>query len=415
MSIRLEGDARAEWRQHWTIVLAAMAGVAMSTINSFSLGVFIQPLQDAFGWTRAQISLGPAITAPVVILLAPMIGIAIDRFGPRRIGLIGVVSLFLINIALSTVGPSIWTWWGAFAVMAIVNLFIQPSIWTSAVSGMFSAGRGLALAVALSGSGIGSLITPFLTYELIARFGWRVGFIGLACFWGAIVIPLIYFLFTSLRDQARVAPGSASRAAPLPDGRGRGRARLLSRRFVQLALATVLIAWVVMSTVTNLVPLLSSNGLTRGQAAAVSPLLGVASIAGRLLIGFLLDRMKGTLLAALSVCLPILTFLLLLGLPGSVLAAGVAVFILGLALGAELDLVSYLTSRYFGLGNFGLLFGTIGGLITLAGALGPLGMNILYDATNSYLTALWVYIPMCLVSALLFLLLGAYPKATDLD
>jgi len=388
LSIRLAGDARAEWQQHWPTVIAAMAGVAMSPINSYSVGVFIQPLQDAFGWSRAEISLGPALTAPVIILMASLMGVAIDRYGPRRIGIIGVISLFVLNIALSAVGPSIWSWWAVWAMLAVANLFIQPSVWTAAISGMFSAGRGFALALTLCGSGIGSIITPFLTYELILRFGWRMGFIGLAGFWGIITIPLVYFLFTSLKDRARMAPVATLEAPISPAVPGAGRRQLLSWRFLRLALAGWIIASVVMSLVMNLVPVLSWNGLTRAQAAGVAPLLGVASIAGRLLIGFFLDRVSGTLMAALSVCLPI---------------------------GTALDLVAYLTSRYFGLRNFGLLFGTIGGLITLAGAVTPLAMNMVYDATQSYAGALWVYIPACLVSALLFLSLGAYPRAEEID
>lgn len=411
MSIRLAGNAREEWRNHWPVVLAASAGVAMSTINSYSVGVFIQPLQDAFGWTRAQISIGPALTAPLIILLAPFMGAAIDRFGPRRIGITGVLLLFSVNILLSFTGPSIWSWWAVWSLVAVANLFIQPSVWTYGVSSFFSAGRGFALALCLSGSGIGSLITPYLTYQLIAHYGWRTGFLGLAGFWGLIAIPIIWFLFTSAQDKARTQP--LAPRAPARAVAGTGRAQLFSGRFIRLALAGWLIASVVMSLVMNLVPVLSSNGLTRGQAASIAPLLGLASIAGRLTIGFLLDRMSGPLLAAMSVCLPILASLLLLGFPGSIPAAMAAVLILGLALGAELDLVAYLTSRYFGLGNFGLLFGTIGGLITLAGAVAPLLMNMVFDAHNSYAAALWTYIPMCLASALLFLFLGPYPRHED--
>ncbi|HEX7875294.1 MAG TPA: MFS transporter [Sphingobium sp.] len=413
MSIRLDGDARQEWRDHWPVVAAAMAGVAMSTINSYSTGVFIEPLEQAFGWSRAQISMGPAITAPIIIFMGPVMGAAIDRFGPRRIGLIGVISVFLLNMLLSTVGPSIWSWFAVWGLIAIANIFIQPSVWTSAVSGMFSAGRGFALALTLSGSGIGSLVTPFLVYELTARYGWRMGYVGLALFWAVVAIPLIYFLFTSVKDKDRIA--GRTPISFTPRGDGAGKRQLLSRRFIQLAVAGWLIASVVISLVTNLVPVLSSSGLTRGEAAAIAPLLGVASITGRLAIGFLLDRMRGTILAAVSVCLPIATSLLLLGLPGSVPGAAAAVLILGLALGAELDLVAYLTSRYFGLRNFGLLFGTIGGLITLAGAAGPLAMNIVYDATKSYDSALWFYIPICLAASLLFLFLGPYPHPDDLD
>lgn len=394
-----------------------MAAVAFSTVNSYSTGLFIAPLEQQFGWTRGQISLGPAITAPIIIIMAPLAGAIIDRFGPRRVGMIGVASLFAVNLALSQTGPSIYSWWAIWAVMAFANIFIQPMVWTSAVSSVFAAGRGLALAVTLSGSGIGSILTPMLAYALIERFGWRWGYVGLALFWGAIAIPLVFFLFTSSKDRARVArQAGAEPARPDPGTASASRrAQLASRQFIQLAVAGLFIAWVVMSTVTNLVPLLSSRGLTREEAAMVAPMLGLSAIVGRLTIGFLLDHINGSRLAAFAVCLPVLTCGILLAVPGSVPLAIVAVLVLGLALGAELDLVSYLTTRYFGLANFGLLFGTIGGLITLAGAAGPLVMNMAFDATQSYNGVLWAYIPVCLAAALLFLTLGRYPDVENLD
>ena len=79
--------------------------------------------------------------------------------------------------------------------------------------------------------------------------------------------------------------------------------------------------------------------------------------------------------------------------------------IFGLALGAELDILAYLTSRYFGVASFGMLFGTIGAFIGLAGSTGPVLLNAVYDATQSYELALMEIIPVCLISASLFLLL----------
>jgi nitrate/nitrite transporter NarK len=86
------------------------------------------------------------------------------------------------------------------------------------------------------------------------------------------------------------------------------------------------------------------------------------------------------------------------------------VVIFGLALGAELDILAYLTSRYFSVASFGMLFGTIGAFIGLAGSTGPVLLNAVYDATQSYELALIGVIPVCLISASLFLLLGPYPE-----
>jgi predicted MFS family arabinose efflux permease len=138
-------------------------------------------------------------------------------------------------------------------------------------------------------------------------------------------------------------------------------------------------------------------------------LLGVSAIIGRLGIGVLLDRVHGRFLAAFCVLLPIVGITTLIYTPGSSFTASFAVLIFGFSLGAELDVVSYLTSRYFRLENFGFFFGTIGGFIGLAASNGPVALNAVFDAKGTYTPALWAAIPICLVSALLFVLLGPYP------
>ena len=408
MVTRLEGDAGAEWRQHWPVVLAACAGVAVSTINTYSLGVFMQPLEQEFGWTRAEISTGHAIAAIATIILAPFLGAAIDRFGPRRIGLFGVSALCVLTALLSRAGPDIASWNAIWTALALMNIFILPSIWTAAVASFFSAGRGFAFAVVLCGSGLASIVTPILAYQLIENFGWRIAYVGLAGIWAAVVLPLLVLFFTSKTDLARRAPRAAGQTQPAINPLRSG---LISPRFLQLAVATLLIASVVVTLAVSLVPVLSSNGLTRAEAAGAASLLGFASIAGRLTSGYLLDRVEGRFLAAFAVSMPIIACAILIVAPGSVPAATAAVLIIGVALGAELDLVAYLTSRYFKVENFGLLFGTLTGVTTLAAGFGPLAINGVYDNTQSYLPALWAAFPMCALSALLFFLLGPYPHS----
>jgi hypothetical protein len=309
---------------------------------------------------------------------------------------------------LSLTGPNIWSWRALWVLLAVAVVLNQPTVWTAAVTGLFSAGRGVALAATLCGSGIGSLVTPPLTYALIARFGWRMAYVGLAGCWALVVIPIVLLFFTSARDQGRKQYAVRS-PVPAPALWRAFHGGVLTGRFLQLALAGLCIAIVVVPVAVTIVPILSANGVSRGTAASIASLLGAASITGRLCIGFLLDRIQGRLVAAICVCFPIVGVSLLVENPGSVPAACAAVLIVGLSLGAELDIMAYLTSRYFKVESFGLMFGTLGGLITLAGGVGPMILNAVYDATHSYGPALLCAIPICLISALLFLLLGPYP------
>ena len=188
----------------------------------------------------------------------------------------------------------------------------------------------------------------------------------------------------------------------------------MTPKFLQLLAAGFSIALVVVSVALTIVPILSSNGIARGTAAGIAALLGLASIAGRLTIGALLDRFSGRHIASVAVCIPIIGSLVLIAAPGSVPAAMVAVAIFGLALGAELDILAYLTSRYFKVSSFAMLFATVGGFVGLAGAIGPVLLNAVYDATQSYQLALWGVVPICVLSAALFLTLGPYPEKREI-
>ncbi|MBJ7483109.1 MFS transporter [Brevundimonas sp.] len=404
------GITRAEWRANWPVVAAATTGVAISTINIYSVGLFIAPFETDFGWSRGDISFGPALAGFATILTGPMIGLAIDRFGPRRVGLMGAVVITILTALLSQITSDIRSWWAFWVLLAAINAFVQPTVWTAGVSGFFNASRGLAFAITLCGSSLASLITPVLTYQLIEQFGWRGAFVGLAAFWGLIAIPMILFFFTSQIDRNRQAAksGKIERVKP-PSG---GLSVLWSRSFIQIALGGFLIASVVVPLVVNLVPVLTWNGIDRSHAAEIAASLGIASIAGRLVVGHLLDRFDGRVLAAVSVCLPMGASLLLLAFPGSMPMAFAGVILLGLTLGAELDLVAYLTSRYFDLDRFGLLFGVIGALITLAGGAGPWVVSLVYDHAGTYRPVLLAAFPMCLVAAALFASLKPYRART---
>ena len=386
--------------------------MGMAAVVSYAGGLFIAPLEKEFGWSRTDIASAHLISAVATILLAPFVGFLVDRFGPRRIGIVAVIAVCGALSLFSLTTSNIWSWRLLWVSMAAANVIVQPMVWTSAVTGMFSAGRGLALAVVLCGSSMCSIITPPLTYWLIESFGWRLAWVGIAICWGMVVLPLVLMFFTSVQDKARrTAPLAPIGARPSFISSFRG--DVLTWRFMQLALAGFCVAIAVVSMAVMIVPILSSNGLSRGEAAGIASLLGISAIAGRLTIGQLLDHFEGRFIAAAAVAMPVIGSLILITMPGSVPAAAAAVLIFGLSLGAELDIMAYLTSRYFKAESFGMMFGTIGGFVGLAGATGPVILNRVYDLTQSYVPALWGILPVCVISATLFLLMGPYPTTPE--
>lgn len=382
----------------------------MSATSSYATSLFFEPLEREYGWSRVDITSVHLFGAIFSLLLGPFVGHMLDRYGPRRIGIVAVIAFFIAFSMLALTGPSIWSWRALWVILALIALLYQPMVWSSAVASFFAAGRGFALAVALCGTSICSVVTPPLTVFLIDNLGWRLAFPALAACWTVAVLPLVVIWFTSATDQARKAGRKENMGIAHVGFLQSFRGEALTPKFLQVAVAGFSIALVVVSIALTIVPILSSNGIARGTAAGIAALLGLSSIAGRLTIGLLLDRFQGRIVAAVAVCMPIVGSLVLLLDPGSVPAASLAVVIFGLALGAELDILAYLTSRYFKLSSFGLLFALIGGFVALAGAIGPVLLNAVYDSTHSYALALWGVIPVCAISALLFLLLGPYPE-----
>ncbi|MBV1687883.1 MFS transporter [Novosphingobium sp. G106] len=201
---------RAEWRGNWTVVLAAFAGVAASTIISYSSSLFIEPLQNEFGWTRAQAMSGQAIASIAGVICAPFTGLLVDRFGPRRLGIAAVISICAATAMLGLTGPSLWMWRALWLPVAFGIVLIQPSVWTAAVTSLFVTGRGLALAVTLCGSSVAAIIIPPLTYFLIETYGWRLAWAGLAGFWVLAALPPdLVLLHERKRPPASVAIGES--------------------------------------------------------------------------------------------------------------------------------------------------------------------------------------------------------------
>lgn len=426
---RIESGAGfGELRRNWQILPPCLAGITLCSVHGYSLGVMIAPLEREFGWPRAEISGGMLIISMIALFAAPLTGMATDRLGPRRIALAGIPIFCGCLALLSTATADIASWWALWALLAVGNMFLLPTVWTKAINARFDSNRGIALAIALCGTGIAAAFVPALTNLLIEQFGWRHAYVGLGAIGLVLTFPVAWLMFRPERSGNRrlarsAAPAAAQALAPAaspapaePAIAFPAAAAGVSIRhgfgmpsFLKLAAATWLFSVAICALTTNCVPVLLSRGQTPASAAAVAGLLGMGSITGRIVGGFLLDRFDAAKVAAASVALPALAVLLLLAFPGSVPAAAVACTVIGLAIGTEVDCCAYLAARHFGLRSFGTLFGTLNGLMLFGNGIAPVLANHVYDVTKSYDSVLWFQIPACLGTAVLFLLLGPYP------
>ncbi len=404
--------SRAEWNRNWTVVLAAAFGMGLLSVPTYSMGLFFEPLENEFGWSRASIAGGKLFGAISGLLAGPLIGLIIDRAGPQRLARIGSVLLCILIAMLSLAGPTITSWWLLWAALSASELLIKPTVWTAGVSSTFSASRGLALAVALSGTALASVFTPMLGLYLIAQYGWRMAFVALAGIWAVVALPIIFLFFDSALDRVR---NKSTRLDDVPAENAAmpgvtAREGLLSARFICLATASFIATLISASYVTTLVPVLVATGIDHQSAGITAGIMGLMTVVGRLLSGYLSDRINANLIAVFVMLMPAAACALLLIGNGALAFAVIAALLLGFTLGAKLHFVAYLITYHFGLRSFGVLFGTVAGLFGLASGVGPVLLNYFYDRFGSYDGAFMATIALSLIGSAFFLALACKPR-----
>ncbi len=391
-----------EWRSHWKVPIAAGLGYATSVIHIYGLGVYIEPVSESFGWSRATITFGLTIATLIQALFGIPIGILVDRIGPRALGVIGVALTCGAFALLGTANGSVTQWYALWVVMALASLPVQATIWTSAVSTHFEASRGLAFAVTLCGASVAGFLFPKLGAMLIASYGWQSAMSLQALIWFLVAWPPILFFFRGKRSTKSENSDTPSADDASPRSTGVSFIQgLKSSIYLRLLLASLLFTFTILGLVVHFVPILTGEGLTAADAASLAGIIGLVSIVGRLGTGFLLDCFRASLVGAAIFTLPIFASLLLVvGEPtGAVLAA----ILVGLTLGAEVDVIVYLATRHFGLKAFGALYGGLLVALSVGTATGPLAAAAVFDRTGHY--DMFLYLTMALmIASSLFLL-----------
>ena len=393
-------SARAEWRRFWFLPLTAALGYATSVLHVNAIGLFIAPLQQEFGWSRAQISAGLTVAALLTAVFCIPTGMLIDRIGPRRVGLAGVLAMSAAFALLGTATGSTANWLLLWSLIAVAAFWVQGTVWTSAVASRFEQSRGLAFAITLSGASLSASLMPILATWLIGAYGWRHAFFGLGALWAACVFPILLIFFRGAHDtHERSRAPAAQTGMTLSEG-------LRSPVLYKLLLAGGLFAFTAVGAGVHFVPILKDNGAASLAAAGVAALIGISSVVGRLGTGFLLDRWPAHWIGAAAFMLPIITSVLLLTDGADPLSQSVAAIVLGLTVGSEVDVIAYLAAKHFGLRAFGALYGALVMALAFGTAFGPLVAGAIFDHFQSYAPFLWLAMLCMIASAVALLSLG---------
>lgn len=393
-------------RDHaWRVVLAAWFGMALSltALPFYSLGIFAKPLATEFGWSRSVIQSGITFSTLGVICSAWGTGWLIDRFGVRPVALVSQAGLALGFLGLSMQNGDTTLWQLNWFVLALLGVGTTPLTWSRGIGGWFDKRRGLAIGLALSGTGATALLAPLLLNALVAEHGWRTGYLAIAATVVVLGMPAVWLLFRDPPESGRGA-STAQRTAAHGEGLTVGQA-LRTRQFWIMLASFAAISATVAGMIPNLVPMLTDSGLSKTDAARYASLLGLNVILGRLLAGWLLDRFWGPVVALGLLMPPALACWLL----ANQMWPALAVMLIGLAGGAEFDLIAYLCLRYFGTRHYGQIYAWQWAGFSLATGLGPLAFGLSFDRTGSYTLALGISALLLLVGPLLLFAMGRYP------
>ena len=398
---------RAELRRGWLPLLTAFFGVAMgiAALQAHVAGALFLPILREFGWTRAQLSLGQTSFALLSMGATPFIGALVDRFGIRRVAGTSILGCVGILFALSRFHGGLTQFTMLMAALGLIGAGTSAVVYVALVTTWFDRMRGLAIGIAMAGSGFSAIIMPKLMIPYVAEAGWRMGYQALAIIM-LLTLPLV--LIGARHDDVTSLDVGADQS--VANGLSLAEA-LRSARFWRLALAMALLGMGLAGFYAHFVPLITDRGLLPAQTANAAATFGAAVFGGRLLSGYLLDRIFPPFVAAGAV------FLAVLGLASLLTAGTLQIYLvaaaIGLAFGTELDFAGYITARIFGRRAYGKIYSLQFALFGAGGLGSPVIYGYIHDRTGSYTYA--VVGSMVLLSAAIpvLLSLGSHPEPAN--
>ena len=395
--------AASGMRNRWWIVVASILSliVGQGSINVFAAGVFLKPVAQELGFGRGSISTAIGLSNVVTALALPFFGRLVDRYGVRPMLLWSIALFALATAALSQLTASATVLILLFAISGIVSTGQCPTAYSKVITEWFDRQRGLALGLALAGVGLGTALIPQLSNALVSNFGWRMGYVGLG-----VTIFVLAFLPVALFVR-EPPPRSAERHAQAAAVGISFSEAMRDRRYWATALVFFFAATTINGSIIHVVPLLTDRGIAPGAAAAALSAAGIALIGGRIVAGYLLDKIFAPYIAIFFLLCP-MAGIAILG--GGALGSWpvVGTILLGLGIGAEIDILSFIISRYFGIRFFGALHGFGFALALIGNAVGASMLGWFFQLAHSYTPGFAVFEVLLAAACGLMLTLGPY-------
>jgi MFS family permease len=405
MSDASRGEFSRGWKPLTAALLGTMCGASPLPFNVAPL--VLGPVNQATGWDFAAIAAGITIYGLIASLLAPVFGAMADRFGVRPVAILSLSAFTIIFASFYFVPLTLGGWYAWWAVLGLIAIGSTPVTWSRAIAMWFTRNRGLALAIMLVGTSIAAMIVPSVAKWAIDQYGWRAAFPVAALFPLLLALPIALLWFREPRPDERAA-GIADASGALYGMTFREAAR--TGRFWLIFLSILLIAGAYGGAHIHMAQIMTLKGHQDLIATALG-VVGIGLLVGRIGVGWLFDRVWAPAVAFPAMLLPGLAcFLLATSDTPAAAIALTAAFLLGFAAGAESDVIAFLAARYFGMANYGRIYGMLYLPFGVGSAISPIAYGIVRDRTGSYDGMLLAAMVMFVAGGALLLLLGRYPE-----
>lgn len=379
--------------------------VAIAPLYLATFQVFVPELQAEFGWTRGSLSTVFAVTALAIAIATPIFSAVIHRIGTHRL-LKVMVLVFGLSVGAIAFAPDNFT---VYLILSIIiglagagtNTFVYVSI----LPQWFDKRLGLVLGLTTMGTGIGISIMTVVAQLLISEFGWRGAYLGLGTISVLISMPMVLFFIKDRKiKKAPVESELATKAGAYRS--------LMTPTFVFLGLSYFLIAMLASGIAVHGVSILRDNGFSAIEAASIAASGGVSVIIGRVCFGYLLD-IWGPRFVATVVFSAAAVGVFGFSEASPQMFVYIAPVFLGLAIGAEGDLIPFSSKQYFAPDYYPIIYGWFFTIYNLGAMTGPVLMGLGYDASGDYETILTGFIVSALIAVPTFWVATLFAKPSS--
>ncbi len=411
----------------WIVVVCIVVTMLHAGASFYAFSRFLPTLLDEFESGATVIAGAASLYMLVVGLTGPIAGKLTDKYGPKKLIVVGAVigagGLMLLGVA-----NAVWHLYVFYFVVGIGMSgagFVPVGV---AISNWFDRRRGVAMGITMAGVSLGAIVIAPLAHYLIVGTGWRMAFVILGAMCAVLIVIPVMFVMRNrpedmglLPDGARpVVNGEVSERHSMSDPSGPGgisntdeSSWTLSMAFRSLpfwlVLATFFFAGIVVAGVLqHEVNILKGMGIPLAAASFALGLTGGIGGVGKVLFGFVADRFTPKYASILCIALQIVGLIILM-MTHTTAMVWVFVFVYGFAMGGWLTLEPLITGQFFGMASFGTIFGWVLAAAAVGSGLGPIIMGAIYDATGDYFVGLVIFLG-AYITSMTAILLARKPK-----